>query len=386
MPENALRERMLEATRRRGYLVLCACSVAVHSAIATRELPHGNWRAALVALLSAALLPAILSRRVSAQRLDTLVVWCANIGASYFLWDFYSRGLGLGARESLTVPLFFAVWFGLLPLKQAALRGGVLYLVLAALVLRHWPTDPVPLLYIGFLLFLIGQMTVAGRQIQQELSRTARYADLALTDPLTGLFNRRSMERRLEDHYSPQATVSQPVAITPPAPVTLSATVEGPAPIGILLIDVDLFKAVNDTHGHETGDRVLVAMGQTLRACARSGDLAVRWGGEEFVLLVAAGERAALEQICGRIHRALAEQDWPQALPRVTVSIGAALSDEAQDAAELLKLVDRRLYRAKDAGRARMVMDEEQATDLSGDNRPFSAATLELVPTRWPGG
>ncbi|QFP75752.1 diguanylate cyclase [Deinococcus sp. AJ005] len=373
MPENALRERMLEATRRRGYLVLCACSVAVHSAIATRELPHGNWRAAMLALLSAALLPAILSRRVSAQRLDTLVVWCANIGASYFLWDFSSRGLGLGARESLTVPLFFAVWFGLLPLKQAALRGGVMYLVLAALVLRHWPTDPVPLLYIGFLLFLIGQMTVAGRQIQQELSRTARYADLALTDPLTGLFNRRSMERRLEDHYSPQAIASQPVAVTPPA------AVEGPAPIGILLIDVDLFKAVNDTHGHVTGDRVLVAVGQTLRSCARSGDLAFRWGGEEFVLLVAAGERAALEQICGRIHRALAEQDWPQALPRVTVSIGAALSGEAQDAAELLKLVDRRLYRAKDAGRARMVMDEAQATDLSDESRAFSAAPPELA-------
>ncbi|CAM3361202.1 GGDEF domain [Deinococcus saxicola] len=376
MPENALCERMLEATRRRGYLVLCACSVAVHAAISTRELPHGNWRAAAVALLSAALLPAILSRRVSAQRLDTLVVWCANIGASYFLWDFYSRGLELGARESLTVPLFFAVWFGLLPLKQAVLRGGVLYVALAALVLRHWPTDPVPLLYTGFLLFLIGQMTVTGRQLQQELSRTARYADLALTDPLTGLFNRRSMERRLEDHYSLQASAPRSVATTPPA------TGEEATPIGILLIDVDLFKAVNDVHGHETGDRVLVAVGQTLRACARSGDLTVRWGGEEFVLLVATGERAALEHICARIHCALAEQDWPQALPRVTVSIGAALSGEAQGAAELLKLADRRLYRAKDAGRARMNMDDVQANDLSGDNRVFSAAPLELVSTR----
>lgn len=376
MPENALRERLLEATRRRGYLVLCACSVAVHAAISTRELPHGNWRAATVALLSAALLPAILSRRVSAQRLDTLVVWCANIGAGYFLWDFSSRGLDLGARESLTVPLFFAVWFGLLPLKQAALRGGVLYVVLAALVLSRWPTDPVPLLYTGFLLFLIGQMTVTGRQLQQELSRTARYADLALTDPLTGLLNRRSMERRLEDHYSPQATAPHAAAITPPI------TGERPAPIGILLIDVDLFKAVNDAHGHDTGDRVLVAVGQTLRACARSGDLAVRWGGEEFVLLVAAGERAALEHICARIHRALAEQDWPQALPRVTVSIGAALSSEAQDAAELLKLADCRLYRAKDAGRARMNMDDVQASDLTGEARSFSAAPLELTPSR----
>ncbi|WP_281173645.1 sensor domain-containing diguanylate cyclase [Deinococcus frigens] len=376
MSESALREQRLEAARRRGYLVLCACSVAIHAAIAAQELPHGNWRAALVALLSAALLPAILSRQVSAQRLDTLVVWAANLGAAYFLWDFYGRDLRLGARESLTVPLFFAVWLGLLPLRQAALRGGLLYMALAALVLRHWPTDPVPLLYTGFLMFLIGQMTVAGRQIQQELSRTARYADLALTDPLTGLLNRRSLERRLEDHYGPQTSSVRPVAMTPPAPG------EGTAPIGLLLIDIDLFKAVNDTHGHETGDQVLVAAGQTLRACARSGDLVARWGGEEFVLLVAAGERAVLEHICGRIRRTLAEQDWPEALPRVTVSVGAALASEAHDAAGLLNLADRRLYRAKHAGRARMNMDDVQAADLSGDALALSAALPELTSSR----
>lgn len=84
MPEHALREQRLEAMRRRGYLVLCACSVAVHAVIAVGELPQGNWRAAAVAVLSAALLPAVLSRRVSAHRLDVLVVWCANIGPLTF--------------------------------------------------------------------------------------------------------------------------------------------------------------------------------------------------------------------------------------------------------------------------------------------------------------
>ncbi|GGO27571.1 GGDEF domain-containing protein [Deinococcus humi] len=348
MPENTLRERRLEATRRRGYLVLCACSVAVHAAIAAGELPQGNWRAALVAVLSAALLPAVLSRSVSAQRLDTLVVWCANIGATYFLWDFYGRGLALGARESLTVTLFFVVWFGLLSLEQAAMRGGLLYAALIALVLGHGLGDPVPLLYTGFLLFLIGQMAVAGRQMQQELSRTALYADLALTDPLTGLPNRRSLEERLANHYGNPAGAGQS---------SPSVT-----PIGVLLVDIDLFKTVNDTYGHEVGDRVLVALGKTLRACVRSDDLVARWGGEEFVLLISQGERARLEQLGRHIQRALNDRNRPEGLPHVTVSIGAALSSEAGDALGLLNLADRRLYRAKHAGRNRMNMDELRET------------------------
>lgn len=382
MPEYALRERRLEALRRRGYLVLCACSVAVHAAIAAGELPQGNWRAALVAVLSAALLPAVLSRRVSAHRLDVLVVWCANIGASYFLWDFHGRDLTLGARESLTVLLFFVVWFGLLPLKQAAVRGGVLYAALIALVLRPGLGnaelgnagpggpglgDPVPLLYTGFLLFLIGQMAVTGRQLQRELSRTALYADLALTDALTGLPNRRLLERRLGEHYARQA-----------------------APIGVLVVDIDLFKAVNDTHGHEVGDRVLVALGHTLRRCAGPGDVVARWGGEEFVVLVARGERTRLEQIGVGIQHALAGQEQPQPqlpqhqpLPRVTVSIGAALSGEAGNAADLLALADRRLYRAKGAGRNRMVLDdlrqEEGTAAPPGESPVARAQTLELL-------
>lgn len=346
MPENALRERRLEAMRRRGYLVLCGCSVAVHAVIAVGELPQGNGRAALVAVLSATLLPAVLSQRVSAHRLDTLVVWCANIGAIYFLWDFHGRGLVLDARESLTTVLFFVIWFGLLPLKQAALRSGLLYAALIALVLRQGVVDPVSLLYTGFLLFLIGQMAVAGRQIQQELSRTALYADLALTDPLTRLPNRRSLERRLEAHYVGQKRAAPPATASSATAVT----------VGVLMIDIDLFKAVNDTHGHEVGDRVLVALGKTLRASTRPGDLVSRWGGEEFLLL-APGDGARLGRIGRRIRRALAEHDWPEALPRVTVSIGAAVSGEAADAAGLLDLADRRLYRAKHAGRDRMNMD-----------------------------
>lgn len=382
MPEHALREQRLEAMRRRGYLVLCACSVAVHAAIAVGELPQGNWRAAAVAVLSAALLPAVLSRRVSAHRLDVLVVWCANIGATYFLWDFYARSLALGARESLTVLLFFVVWFGLLPLKQAAVRGGLLYAALIALVLRQglgdWGpggpglADPVPLLYTGFLLFLIGQMAVTGRQLQQELSRTALYADLALTDALTGLPNRRSLEQRLEEHYLGQDVAGE--------------TDGAAASIGVLIVDIDLFKTVNDTHGHEVGDQVLVNLGRTLRTCARAEDLVARWGGEEFVLLITHGDPIALKQIGRRIQQALAEQKPPQPLPRVTVSIGAALSGEAGNAAGLLALADRRLYRAKHAGRNRMNMDDlRREAGIAGLCGEIPVAHTQVLDVPGPG-
>jgi diguanylate cyclase (GGDEF)-like protein len=192
-----------------------------------------------------------------------------------------------------------------------------------------------PFLYLGLLGVLIAQLSVSGRQIQRQLSRTAHYASLALTDPLTGLPNRRFLEGRLHDRFAAPGTA-----------------------LGVLLIDLDHFKTINDRYGHAVGDRVLRRVGALLRSGARPGDLVARWGGEEFVVLVETGERAVLEQLCARLRRALQEVGAGEGLPPVTVSVGAALSQEASDVPGLLRLADRRLYRAKRAGRDRLNMDD----------------------------
>ena len=129
-------------------------------------------------------------------------------------------------------------------------------------------------------------------------------------------------------------------------------------PISLLFADIDHFKRVNDAFGHEAGDRVLAATAEAFRAMARETDTLIRWGGEEFVLVLphtSAHEAQALIERLGR--RGLG--GLPDALP-VTVSIGLAHfpGDAVRDAYDLVALADKRMYRAKQAGRNRFVADE----------------------------
>jgi diguanylate cyclase (GGDEF)-like protein len=164
-----------------------------------------------------------------------------------------------------------------------------------------------------------------------ELSRRAE--DLwqqSHVDPLTGLANRRAMDQLLE-----AGTGSRTIA----------------------LLDVDHFKRVNDTFSHLVGDEVLRRLGRILQECCRAGDAAVRYGGEEFaILLPDMGEQAA-RTAAERLRVAVETFDW-QAVAEglaVTVSIGVAHGTEAASVADVLALADRRLYVAKRTGRNRVV-------------------------------
>ena len=172
------------------------------------------------------------------------------------------------------------------------------------------------------------------------LDRLVELQQLALLDVVTGVGNRRHVEVRLQ--------------------ASVDAFRRYGWPFGLLFIDVDHFKKVNDTYGHENGDRVLRMVARTLGASLRSVDALGRWGGEEFVAVVtnATGEhlRMTAERMPWLVaHSAL--EVGPHHV-RVTVSIGAELARAEDTTESLLERVDRSMYRAKAGGRNRVESEE----------------------------
>jgi diguanylate cyclase (GGDEF)-like protein len=123
--------------------------------------------------------------------------------------------------------------------------------------------------------------------------------------------------------------------------------------VTVALADVDHFKGINDRFSHAVGDEVLRCVGEILRAQCRLGDLAGRYGGEEFMLVFRHLEIAGAAEICERVRRAVEAWDWKSIHPhlRVTLSMGLASSASFDDAQGVLDAADHWLYEAKHHGR-----------------------------------
>jgi two-component system cell cycle response regulator len=131
--------------------------------------------------------------------------------------------------------------------------------------------------------------------------------------------------------------------------------------MALMLIDMDYFKAVNDTHGHDAGDAVLKEFAIRLRRNIRGVDLACRFGGEEFVVLMPDTDYRQAQGVAERVRTSVAERAFDTGIAEalaVTVSVGVALNESQTDTPEvLLKRADVALYRAKREGRNRVVFD-----------------------------
>ena len=168
--------------------------------------------------------------------------------------------------------------------------------------------------------------------------RANQFQLMSITDPLTGLHNRRYLEARLSEE--------------------LSRSKRYDYPLSFMMIDIDDFKIYNDRNGHQAGDRALEITAQRLRAALRKVDVASRYGGEEFSILLPQTSLEEAAVIADRIRREIMNAQFPhgstQPLGRVTVSIGLSTLSAALDSAEaIIRAADRALYHAKGHGKNR---------------------------------
>ncbi|BBB25664.1 GGDEF domain-containing protein [Amphritea japonica] len=159
---------------------------------------------------------------------------------------------------------------------------------------------------------------------QQELHR------LAITDSLTGVFNRNHLDNVLSQEVGRCLRYNQV--------------------FGLLIIDIDKFKSVNDTFGHATGDQVLQKTAQVLSQSIRENDTLIRWGGEEFIVIVLEADEQSLLCFCEKLRKTIEGEDYA-VVGKVTVSIGATLFRESDSKEALISRADKVLYEAKEKGR-----------------------------------
>jgi diguanylate cyclase (GGDEF)-like protein/PAS domain S-box-containing protein len=183
-----------------------------------------------------------------------------------------------------------------------------------------------------------GSFVAVIRDITDEHRRTQLLIDETVTDPLTGLYNRRGLEQHVE------ALVTRPGG-APPVQTWI-------------MLDIDFFKQVNDTHGHEAGDAVLRSLAQTLQNTARKGDILARTGGEEFALLLPDVAAAAALHLAERLRLRVAALGVTidGCAVRVTVSLGVAQQGSGETWVAALARADAALYLAKQEGRNRVML------------------------------
>lgn len=173
----------------------------------------------------------------------------------------------------------------------------------------------------------------------EELDRTRREA---LTDDLSGVGNRKAFDKKLRlltGHYKREH-----------------------APFCLVLCDLDRFKWINDTFGHQAGDRVLAELGELLRACVREGDIVTRIGGDEFAILLPHASLEVGRQVADRVHAACSKTNFgvgaEQGETAVTLSLGVAHARPGDTPDSIVARADQALYESKRRGRNQVFADE----------------------------
>ena len=180
------------------------------------------------------------------------------------------------------------------------------------------------------------RLAVENEQLKTELVNMVRSLDLASRiDGMTGLANRRDIMEKIDR----EATRSQ----------------RHQYPFTILLVNVDDFRKVNDTHGYNTGDDVLVEIARVLRSCVRNEDICARWGGEEFLILLPETDTENSLPVAKKVLEAMCMTEFKANRPgiHITVSIGVCEHNPAQTVQECIARVNQALLQAKKGGKNR---------------------------------
>jgi diguanylate cyclase len=236
------------------------------------------------------------------------------------------------------VPVLYIVSFLFLPTRQAIFSAlGIYCVMLTLLFVAHVDVFELKNTVLQAMLLnaalsqsvcifcLFGVVKLKRTKDASNL-RAEKMEKAANIDGLLGIGNRRMLQSRL------------------------STMASGYTPFSLLLIDIDHFKAINDTHGHLIGDDILREMTQNIESSLRPEDTIGRWGGEEFLVLANGTELAIAEKLAERIRLAVEKQEFTT-VGRVTVSIGVAQFQPNTSVSHTFSIADKALYEAKNSGR-----------------------------------
>ncbi len=297
--------------------------------------PHMNWQAAALLLTGTCWGCSVFLPGVRDQSLLFVANLCILAVAGVF--SIHNLCLHWPSLATFTLGLLAPSAFsGLIDSQSWLLRGGAAMLTFGMLQLYGFKTRQLERREIGSRIAMAEmtlQLTCKNEELADALEANER---LAAQDPLTGCMNRRGLKQR----YRKSAARRKGDAES----------------LGIIMIDADHFKAVNDTHGHDTGDQVLQALAGKIKSQLRAPDSLARWGGEEFVCVIEGVDAAGLWLAAERIRLAVCEEPvvCKGVTLAVTVSLGVSLLGKQEAFEAAVDRADQALYRAKHSGRNRV--------------------------------
>jgi len=309
-------------------LLLCAILAVAVTPFAIMRFRHEQWPAALldisiVCVMLGLFLHVYFTRETRGPGIVlSLIFTVAALGSMFLL----GNDQIYWAYPALTAAFF------LLKTRYAALLSAVSLLAIEAML---WNSTP-PAVIFTISLTLLTSMLFAYAFAVTASNQRSRLRHLATVDPLTGTGNRRAQNEKLD---------------------TVNALFRrAQVPGSILILDIDYFKKINDTHGHIVGDDVLVEVADLIRANTRPTETLYRYGGEEFIVIAEHTDLEGAAQLAEKLRRLIEQKTFVSGI-RLTMSFGVAELHRSEGRQGWLSRADGALLRAKKEGRNRVVLD-----------------------------
>ncbi len=344
------------ARKRTAYrivLVIATAAVLIGWLLGAPADPFITWAYPVFGVLYAALLAGTFLPRIPAQQVEFGLFTVIGLHVlCRLVWQYFAFS---SVDASLLVLVGGHYWaLGILVVACAVLLGrqrgmwaGSLLLGLSAVIAvaglwDDYLAGAIPARSLGYLirvhlfilllLVMTSLSTAAWENYWQALHSARRFEHWATTDNLTGLANRRAVERFTQELDFQAQTVS------------------------VVLLDLDHFKSVNDSLGHMRGDEVLQEVGARLKSVVADGNLLARWGGEEFLIVAPGTSLSDAVEIAAACNRVISEQ--PVAGLMITATCGVAESSPVSTFNDLIRKADDRMYSGKKAGRNLIIVDD----------------------------
>jgi len=304
-----------------GNTLYWELAFALMNGVLALMLPKSSHRTRQKMLMSLALL--ILLRWTQSWTMGGAdIIYASTLSGLLYLSPIIASGVMIG------LPL--SRWIGMTLYMGIVMILGSDRPELASTPFHDWRAGPAVICSFTLLCIYLRRWSEYHRRFLESTIREKVLFEAAQTDMLTGLLNRRAGHQRLDFALNTADTVS------------------------LLLLDIDRFKSINDTYGHQMGDQALCIFSDIIIKTLRKSDIIIRWGGEEFIVLLSDVSLSTASQI-GEKLRVSIEQQSAQRLIPITVSIGLAQSRPEDSIETILQRADQALYQAKNTGRNQLV-------------------------------